>query len=87
MEGDGLRTKSNMTTGRPIATKCPACKRGKWGKEPVVRGVRRTPNVTQRDARRRVRRGTHRVTLTSMSCLDCGHSWWTTLERLLETKE
>jgi uncharacterized Zn finger protein len=63
--------------GRPIATKCPSCKRGKYNYPPPEKGVIRTPGVEQRKAWR----GYHRTlrTLMSMTCLDCGHVWWTTL--------
>lgn len=70
-----------MTTGRPIATKCPRCKRGKYREEPMVLGVRRIVDAAQREVRRRMRRGNCVRTLTAMECLDCGHKWNTTLEK------
>jgi hypothetical protein len=69
-----------VTTGRPIATKCPKCRRGQYGKTSSILGCRVVPNAPQRESKRRVRRGYHVVTLTNMTCLDCGHAWWTTLE-------
>ena len=71
-----------MTTGRPIATKCPACKRGKHGYPRQQGGVHRTFGVMQRMRKcfGGRRPGSVMRTTTHMTCVDCGHVWWTTLE-------
>ena len=69
-----------MPTGRPIATKCPACKRGKHGFSPPTRGVERTAQVRVRKTFNTRRPGSTLRTERVMRCRDCGHTWWTTLE-------
>jgi len=67
-----------MTTGRPIVTKCPKCRRGKHGCPPQELGVRGTE--LRRQGWRATRKGKVLRTLTHVMCVDCGHAWWTTLE-------
>lgn len=65
-----------MPTGVPHTLKCPKCKRGKWGYEwkPIVKGLR-----VDYDRIRDRWGGSYRRIQTFVACLDCGHTWWTTL--------
>ena len=71
-----------MATGMPLTTKCPKCMRGKYGHAKKVAGVSRTLGVAQKEGHRsgHARVGSVVKTLTHMTCGDCGHGWWTTLE-------
>jgi hypothetical protein len=65
-----------MSKGRPICTKCPNCKRGKYGYDRPEKGVRTMPDPPK-DRKRRP--GAVVRTMTHVECLDCGHTWWSTL--------
>jgi hypothetical protein len=71
-----------MGTGMPLTTKCPKCMRGKHGFPKRIVGVSRTSGIAQREEKRYGHRRVGGVvkTLTHMTCGDCGHVWWTTLE-------
>ena len=72
-----------MPTGTPISTKCPKCKRGKWGFPRAELGCRVIGNGT-----RCVRSHHHGGGKGGagfygypglVCCLDCGHQWFSTL--------
>jgi hypothetical protein len=60
--------------------KCPKCKRGKYGYPAALRGVERVGQTRERWIGAAHPRGTRLKTQTLMRCLDCEHTWWSTLK-------
>jgi hypothetical protein len=72
-----------MPTGTPISIKCPKCKRGKWGHDRNRKGVQAVGCEVKPTRSQHAGHGNggssfygHR---SIVCCLDCGHTWPTTL--------
>jgi hypothetical protein len=65
--------------GVPVSPKCPKCKRGKWGHAPINKGVRKHRDKLRERWSTGGRGHSYFRGQMLIECLDCGHTWWSTL--------
>ena len=66
------RVEGGAVGSQPLTLKCPGCRRGMWGRDRIVKYIKKTDA-----APKLVRQGQVPRWKQQVKCRDCGYEWWT----------